>query len=315
MRLLVPRSQLTGYERGLVAEMFFEDEITTKTLKKHYKGIGFDPAKTIRPGIITAICDAFPRWKAKNKTVAVKMHVLTLLGLAAFLVALAVFGDGEDVGEILVIGILGVVFGVLACSVAWSRSRVLTDFGRAFLVPALLISFPCAAVALGALRALPGGRLSPLAYTACALWVLAIARLALDLMKIGDVPEVIAIRKRVVAIRAFFRQQLRLPQPALRDDWFPYLLAFGLGKHADRWFRAFGSSGSHSSTSSWSSGSSGSTASSSWTGGGGAFGGAGATASWAVAAGAIASGVSAPGSGGSGGGGGSSSGGGGGGGW
>ena len=317
MRLLVPRSDLTGYERRLVAEMFFEDEVTTKTLKKHYKGTGFDPAKTIRPGIVTAICDAFPRWKAKIKTVPVKTHVFTLVGLGALLVALAVFGDGEDVGEILVIGVVGVIFGVLACSVAWSRSRAITNFGRAFAVPALLMMIPSALLALGALRALPGGRLSPLAYIACALWVLAIARLALDLMKIGDVPEVIAIRKRVVAIRSFFRQQLRLPQPALRDEWFPYLLAFGLGKHADRWFRAFGptASTSHTSASSWSSGSSGATSSSSWTGGGGAFGGAGATASWAVAAGAIASGVSAPGSSGGGGGGGSSSGGGGGGGW
>lgn len=247
-----------------------------------------------------------------------KSHVFTLVGVLALMVTLLVFGSGEDFAEILVTGIAGAFFGGLACLVSWSGSRAITGFARAFLVPALLLMLPSAAVAMGALHALPGGRLSPFGFTACALWVVAFVRLALDLMKIRDVSAVIAVRHRVLAVRSFFRQQLRLPQPALRDEWFPYLLAFGLGRHADRWFRAFGSATStaHAGTSSWSSGSSGSASSSSWTGGGGAFGGAGATGSWAVAAASVSAGVSAPGSGGSGGGGGgSSSGGGGGGGW
>jgi hypothetical protein len=135
----------------------------------------------------------------------------------------------------------------------------------------------------------------------------------------------IALRKRLASARRFFQDEFRKPEPALRDGWFPYVLALGLDRDSQRWFRAHAAAGRSSSTS-WS-GSSGSSSGSSssasgpaaWTGGGGAFGGAGATASWAAAAGALSAGVAAPsssgGSSGGGGGGGSSSGGGGGGGW
>ena len=141
----------------------------------------------------------------------------------------------------------------------------------------------------------------------------------------------IALRKRLASARRYFQQELDRPQPALRDEWFPYVLAFGLDKDAQDWFKAYGGQSAGSSTSSWSSSpstsssSSGSGSSSSaptgWSGGGGAFGGAGATSTWALAAGSLAAGVAAPsssgssGGGGGGGGGGSSSGGGGGGGW
>src|SRR5258706_557585 len=137
-------------------------------------------------------------------------------------------------------------------------------------------------------------------------------------------PKKIARRKFLTAAREFFRRELESPRPKLEDRWFPWIIAFGLGKSADRWFRAYGapaanagavtSRGSSGGSSSTDSGSSGS-----WTGGGGSFGGAGTSGSWATAAGAMAAGVAAAGSGGSGGGGGGggggSSGGGGGGGW
>jgi hypothetical protein len=31
------------------------------------------------------------------------------------------------------------------------------------------------------------------------------------------------------------QRELRGPQPALRDDWYPWVLAFGLGEQADAW--------------------------------------------------------------------------------
>ncbi len=142
--------------------------------------------------------------------------------------------------------------------------------------------------------------------------------------KTREGPKRIARRKTLAAARAYFERELAQPAPALRDDWFPWIVALGLTHDADRWSRVHGpaaataGSGSRSGSGSGSSSSSASSSpSSSWTGGGGAFGGAGASASWGLAAGALASGVSAPSSsgGGGGGGGGGSSGGGGGGGW
>jgi hypothetical protein len=125
-----------------------------------------------------------------------------------------------------------------------------------------------------------------------------------------------ALRKKLAAARAFFVAQLRQSRPALRDDWYPWILAFGLNRQMSDWSArsafAPGYDGSVSSSST-SSGSSSST----WTGfAGGQSGGAGGGAIWAAAAGGLAAGVASPSSGGGGGGGGGgSSGGGGGGGW
>lgn len=124
-------------------------------------------------------------------------------------------------------------------------------------------------------------------------------------------------------MRAFFKSELAKPRPELQDAWFPYLIAFGLGSHIDKWFRAFGGAVDHAAMAG------AVTASnvdsrgggSSWTGfgGGGGFSGGGSSASFAAAVGGIAASVPSPSSGGSGGGGGGggggSSGGGGGGGW
>ena len=113
----------------------------------------------------------------------------------------------------------------------------------------------------------------------------------------------IALRKRLASARRYFEQELDRPQPALRDEWFPYVLAFGLDRDAQDWFKAHGAESSGRSSTSWSgststsslaSSGSSSSAPTGWSGGGGAFGGAGATATWAAAASSLAAGVAAP---------------------
>ena len=154
---------------------------------------------------------------------------------------------------------------------------------------------------------------------------LGIVNSVFNIAKIRSGAKRIARRKSLASARAFFAKELRRPEPRLKDEWFPYVVAFGLTGDADRWFRAHGAAAAGAGSRSWSgstsssSSSSSSSGSGSWSGGGGAFGGAGASGTWAVAAGAMAAGVSSPssssGGGGGGGGGGGSSGGGGGGGW
>jgi uncharacterized membrane protein YgcG len=210
-------------------------------------------------------------------------------------------------------------FGIFALIAAKHFSRAITGFVGAAATMAVLILLVSAPLVVIAMVSRSLALHAPV-LAALAIWTLSLLKLVLDLLKITDPPAKIAFRKRIAGARKFFTEQLQLPQPSLRDEWFPYLLAFGLGKNVDRWFRSFGGDTYTASTTSWSSSSSSSSSSSgsSWTGGGGAFGGAGATGTWAIAAGAMAAGVSAPSSsssGGGGGGGGSSSGGGGGGGW
>ena len=140
-----------------------------------------------------------------------------------------------------------------------------------------------------------------------------------------------AFRKMLASGREFFVAELAKERPALRDEWFPWILAFGLGKQMDDWSaqRESGqsttrSSGPSTSSDSFGSGESGSS-SGTWTGfAGGRSGGGGAGASWAAAASGLAAPIAPPSSSSSGGGssssssgssGGGSSGGGGGGGW
>src|SRR5262245_7634764 len=143
-------------------------------------------------------------------------------------------------------------------------------------------------------------------------------------MKSRQSAAAIAFRKRLSAGRRFFMKELEKARPNLRDSWYPWLIAFGLGRQVDYWSSRNPSttaptdSFTSSHTTSHTSSSGGVPAATGWSGGGGLSGGAGATGTWAVAAAGMAAGVAAPGSESSGNGGsssGGSSGGGGGGGW
>jgi hypothetical protein len=165
------------------------------------------------------------------------------------------------------------------------------------------------------------------ALVASAMLLLAAWRSVLNGAHATSTPAHLAFRRQLAAAREYCLHELQQPSPALDDAWTPYLLAFGLGRHVDKWFRAFGGEsavrasdrGLRTSRSSSSSLSSESTSGGfSGFGGGGGFSGAGATVAFSSAVGAMALGVSAPSSSSSGGGrssSGGSSGGGGGGGW
>ncbi len=322
MRLLVPVSDFDGYDRELIEALFFggRKETDTDAIKKHYKSRGFDPASKIRDGLQKKL-DAHGEWKDKSPAPARWPAALLLLGAVACH-AWAVLTDKEELGEVIGVAIIfGLLYGIGA-GFAWaSRKRVhrLDAFSPFFLWVMILIFY------FAWLGTRDSSRANLVVVTGTMLLRMAIVVSLFNLAKTRSGPRRISRRKELTAARAYFQRQLKSPTPLLADEWFPYVLAFGLTSEADAWFRAHGaasaaSAGSVSRGSSSSTGSSGSPSpGGGWTGGGGAFGGAGASASWAVAAGALAAGVSAPSSsssgGGGGGGGGGSSGGGGGGGW
>jgi uncharacterized membrane protein YgcG len=256
-----------------------------------------------------------------------------LPSVVAFLGAIALLGtavarEPADAPVVFLVGPPTIVlyFIALGGAVAW-RNRV-HDLGRAalrFVVPMV--------VALSALLfVLVTGiaQTSALALAGLCLLFVALSNSIFNQARSRENAERIAFRRRLAVARAYFKEELKRDMPRLEDAWFPYLIAFGLGKHMDKWFHAFGgesatpvsyaghSSGSRDGGSTGSTGSGGG-----WTGfgGGGGFSGGGSSGSWAAAAGSIAAGVAAPSSssggsgGGGGGGGGGSSGGGGGGGW
>ncbi len=318
MRLLVPLERLQGYDEDLLKGFFFggRKETDTDAIRKHYKSTGFDPVSKIKPGL-EAQLKKQPDFQDKSQPPSRWPTVALFLSGAAALV-LAVFRGGEDGGTVIGVGIVhGVllIFGAVCAAIFQKRVDRVDALSPVFLwVPALLLYLAWTA-------ARDGVRSSLLLLAGVLLVRLSIVNLVFNLAKSRNGPKRIARRKSLASARAFFAHELSRSAPLLKDEWFPYVVAFGLTGDADRWFRAHGGAAAGAGSRPWSGSSSSSSSSSSgsgsWSGGGGAFGGAGASGTWAVAAGALAAGVSSPSSssGGGGGGGGGSSGGGGGGGW
>ncbi|HYO15891.1 MAG TPA: DUF2207 domain-containing protein [Thermoanaerobaculia bacterium] len=324
LRLLVDRNSLLAYERRLIDKLFFggRTETSTAEVRDHYRRSGFNPASLIE-GDVRRRLENLPPMRGRNTPGPGLRRSLFLL-----LATLALFGLGAipqweqalGTAAVAAFGCTWLYVPSLIAAFAWRKRTENLDLASlSFLVPGLL------AFALCALLAFFDDWLAPwrlfvqpglFSVMALALLPVTIWSSLLNNAQSRETPEAVAFRKRLGAARRMLRRELASPTPRLRDEWLPYLLAFGLQSDMDRWFRAFGGTRSGrgsiaSSTSSWG----GSSGGGSWTGGGGAFGGAGSTASWAAAATGMATGVSAASSSGGGGGGGGSSGGGGGGGW
>lgn len=327
MKLLVPIDQIQGHRHALVKRLFFKGgETDTDAIRKHYEKCGFEPASLIRKGIEGELGN-WPKWNEKFPSFNWKLDVALLV---AAIVLFSIFGkggnDGALTGESIFFGMIALAGGLIA---AHLNSRAVTSLVPRFILVGAFAT-PLLYLTLHYTIAAPDFAIHTHELALAAFWALAVVKILIDKLRSDESDERIASRMRLNSARRYFRDQLATPNPQLHDDWYPYLMAFGLGANVDSWFAAHGaaaagSAGALATSSSSSSFGSSSDSSSgggwSWSGGGGAFGGAGASASWAVAAGGIASGVASPGSGGSGGGGGggggggSSSGGGGGGGW
>ncbi len=323
LKLLVERREFESYERKLIDKLFFDDRTETDTdaVRKRYSKTGFNPTSVIRDRLEKRLDHVFgaPPPSPSSK--------LVWLLFAAVVVCLGL--EGVTRGETALVIVAFLIFTFLPALLVGSflayryrkRNLNLGPASLGFLVPAALLT---GAVVLGAFVEdlfgvnIPDFFPGIFGVVALALAPVAVASLFFHLAKARDSKDVIAKRRGLAEIRRHFIRELRRPQPVLEDAWFPYLLAFGLDRQVDGWFKSFGgaASGYHATHSSSSFGSSG--GASSWTGGGGAFGGAGASAGWAAAATGLAAGVATPSSSSSGGGGfsgGGSSGGGGGGGW
>ena len=328
LHLLVDRSTLAGYERRLVDKLFFDNRTTTSptAIKSHYKKQGLQPAEEISKELGVRV-DALLGPHGTSKIVGLTVLVLTIAGLV-----MGFLDWREGRGSTWGTPVLGVV-ALIVLAIAWNRGalfRMNIHWGMPrfwwMLTPALIVLLATATYLWFWVG--PGDvETSIMLSRALATLTAAIVLATVAGGRTRRAREAIAMRKKLAAGREFFLRELSKPDPALRDEWMPWLLAFGLAKNVDDWSarqQPAEVSSSHSrigTSSGWSHPSS----SGSGFGGfsGGRSGGAGATASWAAAAGDFASNVAPAGStsSSSGGGGGSSSssggssGGGGGGGW
>lgn len=326
LELLVARSSLEGYERRLIDALFDSGSTTTDTdsVRKRYKSTGFDPASKIVTGV-KQLVEAMTPQVRREKVSFWPTVLLVVSGMALMIVGSILIAEDS----VIFAGTTLVTLSTYIVTVGfalWWRNRVhglgLASLG--FLLPlgvlsGALLYILASGVTQGGTVMLAGATLLVLGYV----------NSVLNMARSRESPDRIILRRRLGAARRYLAQELSRSEPRLRDEWYPWLIGFGLAGRMDRWFRAFGpavgdgvtigTSGSPASGGGFESGSTGG-----WTGfgGGGGFAGGGASASWAAAAGSMAAGIASPGSGGSGGssgggggGGGGSSGGGGGGGW
>jgi uncharacterized membrane protein YgcG len=318
--LLVHRETLPKAEEKLVRAFFFAGDSTdTDKIRDHYSGRGFDPGAIVKAGVEQELLH-IKGWGKKPRTVDWKRSTIMIVVVLVLIIVAALKG-GNDAGVVFFVAVVGALLLGCAGAAAKAGSRAVAALVPRFALPALFL-VPLFWLVVAYSRSavhLVLGFLTPLAICA---WAVVITKVTLDLLRCPESPDRIAFRKRLYTARQYFIAELRSPEPRLRDEWYPYLLAFGLGQHVSRWFSAFASDASLATISTSGSSASGggsfsSASTSSFTGGGGAFGGAGASGGWAVAAAAMGSAMAAPSSGGGGSSSGSSSssGGGGGGGW
>jgi len=329
LRLKVARETLNEHERALIDGLFFSKRTETSTadVKSHYKSRGFDPANIIKPGLSKKVKALLPQGDVRVNHWA----AIALFFVAAVLFAWSVFLDPKVAGG-LVFGLVSMIIVSAILQIPGWLFRTRIDWGRraalALMIPAFFI---CLAAAFFLWFPAGTGRIEiPVPMIgAIVAWALFISSTSISCLKSRQTAAAIAVRKKLAAGRTYFMQELSKPRPELQDSWYPWLLAFDLGKQVDVWSSHPASESTTSSTSSFSSHSHSSSSSSysasssqtGWTGGGGLSGGAGASGAWSAAAAGMAAGVLTPGSSGSSSGGSSSSsssgssGGGGGGGW
>ena len=320
LRLAVERDELSSMERKLIDKLFFEGRTETDTaaIREQYRKKGFQPALLIAPFLERRVKQLVEA-ERQRPSPSPRATFLVFGVVVALLVVVTVIKFHQTMALAMTVGMLllfPTIFG-LTLSHNWrKRVRRLDLASLTFLIPALLIWVLSLVIARFHSFSFEGVSWRPDWISVAALALLPVAFLSWFLFMARTRQGRAVIRKRqlLAAAREEFQRQLELKDPNLEDDWLPYLLAFGLHKNMDRWFKSFGGSSATRVGSGMNSlGGSGGSSGSGWSGGGGSFGGAGATASWGAAAAGLAAGVSAPGS--SGGGGGGSSGGGGGGGW
>ncbi len=310
-RLRVPRESLDGYERKLV-DSFFPlgiEETNAALIRVLHPGGTFDPATPIKQALKARIEARFPADentlppRAQRSSWAIVIAGCALLALAQFR------HNPSQIAAVPALCAMWIMFLYLMPALA--SFGLVRDTAIVSHRSLLLFAIPIVPAVFYIYQMQP----STLSCLGADLFAIGLARSLICLAMSRDSREKIAVKRAIAAARRYFERELAKPQPQLKDEWTPYLIALGLMPRVGRWVSRFSSAsaavsslgGSSSLGSSFGGASSGAN----FTGGGGQFGGAGASGSWG--GGFAASSSSSSSSGGSSSG--SSSGGGGGGGW
>ena len=295
LELKVPRNTLVGHERALIDALFFEGkETNTDKLREHYKRSGFNPAHFIETAVFNQVNRiAGPALKGTRD---IQFFFLIILLAMLLMPVHFIYGTDADIfaGVIVVFAsFFLILFGFNSAGV-YRNANNFPLIGLSFLI---LLAGLIASPVVWLLHEHPFLNSTYLLIELIVLWLLIITSILFAARTLTS-PHEQEIQRLLRSARAWFKFQLSKPKPELENVWYPYLLAFGLGRDVDRWFRGFGGGPAVSSGATNLGGTNNSsfaTDSHSWNGGGGNFGGGGASGTWASAAGEMASSLAAPG--------------------
>lgn len=299
LRLVGDRGQLTGYARDLVEGLFFDGRTETSVAEvaAHYRETGFRPASIIRHDLEAAVRDLVPGVPPRE----LRVESFVLFAVGGLMLGVDRYrGNGTPWSMVVMLAFGLVTLAVAVIAGATFRADPGAGAGAMWrrLAPAALIAGASAAY----LWFYAGsGRVdvSAAAVIGFALVCASFVNAAVNALKSRQHARALAFRKTLTAAREYFKAQLRLAEPALRDDWYPWVLAFGLRGDAEAWLveAERRPSPPRREWREWREPADTRTAAGSpvWTGfGGGRSGGAGAGATWVVAADGLAAGVAAP---------------------
>ncbi|HET7711190.1 MAG TPA: DUF2207 domain-containing protein, partial [Thermoanaerobaculia bacterium] len=223
LKLEAPRSSLPGYELSLVKKLFFKDrdETDTDSIRKHYKSTGFSPAATIESGVRSQLA-RLPDWNKQPERVKWKKAWRLPTATGVLLLVAAFFGD-TNTGIAIFFLFFGLIPLVPALVAAHSAASSLSPVR--VLAPLLFLVLP-AWIVIGYARHGSEMTIHPITLVAISMWTLTALKITLDLMRIRETAAKIDARKRFAAARRWFARELRSPQPRLKDEWFPYVIAF-----------------------------------------------------------------------------------------
>lgn len=294
LKLLVDRNRLEGYERKLAGMLFFDGDGTdTEAIQLHYFNRGFDPAEAIRPELekkVKALAGGSSEPPKPSRAITIFLVVcgLVLIGAAGM------FRKYELLIAAVPAAAAAVLYSISIVAALFWQKRIarLAASSLGFLVPLALLAAGISWTIIAA-----PSEMSALLLSGLAALSLGFVQSVLNAAKIRQGRERVQLRKRLASCREYFRRELEKPDPTLQDSWYPYIIAFGLGENADRWFRIHDNHGVDSSPefgksgSGYSPGAAATASSARWTGGGGEFGGAGTSGSWSATIATLAAGV------------------------
>ena len=227
---------LGGYERALIDGLFFDSRTNTSTalVKQHYRKTGFDPADVIRAGLKARMAAVLP--PGRMPWTVPLLATLLYCGGAALLAR--EWFAGRFVSNAAPLFVLGVLPLLLLARREGLRFHANVQWGPEKALSSLLPAVPAIVVAALYLWRWADSGVIP-ASDGLAAGVVMIGLSVLfagaGAMKSTQHRAALAFRKILASGREFFIAELAKPRPALRDEWFPWILAFGLGKQMDDW--------------------------------------------------------------------------------